>query len=135
MPGLEAPEGCWVGAEREGPLFAGIPWPSHAACYLATLAISAAIRARGLTGRGQHVHTSLMQGAICSTLGAWQRVEHPEVANFQTWITDPRAPKGFFKTVWVGGTKHQKVDVGCAPLAALRHGSVDKRGLDPCDPS
>ena len=98
MPGLEAPEGCWVGAERDGPLFAGIPWPSHAACYLATLAISAAIRARGLTGRGQHVHTSLMQGAICSTLGAWQRVEHPEADNFQTWITDPRAPKGFFKT-------------------------------------
>ena len=98
MPGLEAPDGCWVGAEREGPLFAGIPWPSHAACYLATLAISAAIRARGLTGRGQHVHTSLMQGAICSTLGAWQRVEHPETPNFQTWITDPRAPKGFFRT-------------------------------------
>lgn len=98
MPGLEAPEGCWVGAEREGPLFAGIPWPSHAACYLATLAISAAVRAREVTGRGQRVHTSLMQGAICSTLGAWQRVEHPEAENFQTWITDPRAPKGFFKT-------------------------------------
>lgn len=98
MPGIEAPDGCWVGAEREGPLFPGIPWSSHAAFYLATLAINAAIRARGITGRGQHVHTSLMQGAICATLGAWQRVEHPDTPGFQTWISDPRAPKGFLKT-------------------------------------
>jgi crotonobetainyl-CoA:carnitine CoA-transferase CaiB-like acyl-CoA transferase len=97
MPGLEAPEGCWVGAERDGPLFSGIPWPSFATAYLATLAISAAIRARELTGRGQHVHTSLFQGALCSTLGGWQRVEHAEVPNFQTWVADPRAPKGFFR--------------------------------------
>jgi crotonobetainyl-CoA:carnitine CoA-transferase CaiB-like acyl-CoA transferase len=97
MPGLEAPEGCWVGAEREGPLFSGIPWPSFATAYLATLAISAAIRAREVTGRGQHVHTSLFQGALCSTLGGWQRVDHPDAPNFQTWVTDPRAPKGFFR--------------------------------------
>ena len=98
MPGVEAPPGCWVGAERPGPLMPGVPWASMAAMYLATLGINAALRVRGLTGRGQHVHTSLMQGAICSTLGAWQRVEHPEAEHFQTWITDPRAPRGFFKT-------------------------------------
>ncbi len=97
MPGLEAPEGCWVGAERDGPLFSGMPWPSLAAFYLATLAISAALRAREVTGRGQHVATSLMQGVLCSTLGAWQRVEKPDAPNFQTWVIDPRAPKGFFR--------------------------------------
>ncbi|CAB4828231.1 unannotated protein [freshwater metagenome] len=98
MPGVVAPAGCWVGAERPGPLMPGVPWASMATMYLATLAINAALRVRGLTGRGQHVHTSLMQGAICSTLGAWQRVEHPDAENFQTWITDPRAPRGFFRT-------------------------------------
>ena len=98
MPGVEAPPGCWVGAERPGPLMPGVPWASMATMYLATLAINAALRVRGITGRGQQVHTSLLQGAICSTLGAWQRVEHPDAENFQTWITDPRAPRGFFKT-------------------------------------
>ena len=31
MPGLEAPAGCWVGPDREGPLFTGVPWSSLAA--------------------------------------------------------------------------------------------------------
>jgi crotonobetainyl-CoA:carnitine CoA-transferase CaiB-like acyl-CoA transferase len=106
MPGLEAPEGCWVGAERDGPLFEGIPWPSFATAYIATFAISAALRAREITGRGQHVHTSLFQGALCSTLGGWQRVEHPEAPNFQTWVTDPRAPKGFFRAADGRWTHH-----------------------------
>ncbi len=97
LPGLEAPPGCWVGAERDGPLFSGIPWPSLATFYLATLAISAALRARGITGRGQHVATSIMQGVLCSTLGGWQRVEKPDSPHFQTWVIDPRAPKGFFR--------------------------------------
>ncbi len=98
LPGIEAPPGCWVGAERDGPLFSGIPWPSMATFYLTTLAINAALRARGITGRGQHVETSIMQGVLCSTLGGWQRVEKPDSPHFQTWIIDPRAPKGFFRT-------------------------------------
>jgi crotonobetainyl-CoA:carnitine CoA-transferase CaiB-like acyl-CoA transferase len=106
LPGVEAPEGCWVGAERPGPLMPGVPWASMATMYLTTLAINAALRVRDLTGRGQHVHTSLLQGAMCSTLGAWMRVEHPEVENFQTWITDPRAPRGFFKTADGRWTHH-----------------------------
>lgn len=106
MPGLEAPEGCWVGAERDGPLFSGIPWPSFAAAYLATLAISAALRAREVTGRGQHVHTSLFQATLCSTLGGWMRVENPHAENFQTWIIDPRAPKGFFRAADGRWTHH-----------------------------
>lgn len=106
LPGVEAPEGCWVGAERPGPLMPGVPWASMATMYLATLAINAALRVRGITGVGQHVHTSLLQGAICSTLGAWQRVEHPDAEHFQTWITDPRAPRGFFKTADGRWTHH-----------------------------
>jgi crotonobetainyl-CoA:carnitine CoA-transferase CaiB-like acyl-CoA transferase len=55
LAGLEAPEGCWVGAPRPGPLFGGLPWVSLGAFYLAVLGISAALRARELTGAGQHV--------------------------------------------------------------------------------
>jgi crotonobetainyl-CoA:carnitine CoA-transferase CaiB-like acyl-CoA transferase len=106
MPGIEAPEGCWVGADRDGPLFSGIPWLSFAAAYLATLATSAALRAREVTGRGQHVHTSLLQATLCSSLGGWMRVENPNAENFQTWIIDPRAPRGFFQAADGRWTHH-----------------------------
>ena len=59
-------------ADRPGPLFGGIPWASVATFYNATLAISAALRAREVTGRGQHVHTSLLQGVLATTVAGWQ---------------------------------------------------------------
>ena len=34
---------------------------------------------------------------LATTLSAWQRVEHVETENFQSWISDPRAPKGVFR--------------------------------------
>lgn len=61
------------------------------------MGINAAVRVRELTGRGQHVNASLFQGVLASTIGAWQRVNDPDVPYFQTWVIDPRAPKGFFK--------------------------------------
>ena len=70
---------------------------SLAACYLATLGISAALRVREHTGRGQRVETSLLQGVLATTSRRWQRVEHVETENFHTWISDPRAPKGLFQ--------------------------------------
>ena len=97
LDGYEAPPQCMVGAPRPGPLFGGVPWASLATFYNATLAVSAALRAREVTGRGQHVHTSLLQGVLATTVGAWQRVERPDTPSFQTWVIDPRAPKGFFR--------------------------------------
>lgn len=97
MPGVVRPDDCWVGPDRDGPVFGGVAWPSMAAAYLATVGISSALYARERTGRGQHVHTSLLQGVLATTVGAWQRVERPEVPNFLTWIMDSRAPKGFFQ--------------------------------------
>jgi crotonobetainyl-CoA:carnitine CoA-transferase CaiB-like acyl-CoA transferase len=97
LPGYEAPEGCVVGAPRPGPLFSGIPWISVAAFYNASIAINAALVARELTGRGQHVHTSLLQAALATTIGPWMRVEHADRSGFNSWIFDPRAPKGFFQ--------------------------------------
>ncbi|HEY6790264.1 MAG TPA: CoA transferase [Trebonia sp.] len=97
MPGLEAPEGCWVGPDREGPLFTGVPWVSMAAAYIAVIGVNAAIRARGITGRGQRVSASLLQGVLATTIAGWIQVEHSDAPNFETWVIDPRAPKGFFQ--------------------------------------
>ena len=60
---LDVPVARWEGPPREGPLFAGVPWPSLGAAHLAHLAISAALHAREITGRGQRVDTSLLNGA------------------------------------------------------------------------
>jgi crotonobetainyl-CoA:carnitine CoA-transferase CaiB-like acyl-CoA transferase len=97
LPGYDAPKGCMIGAPRPGPLFSGVPWVSLATFYNASVAINAALVAREITGRGQHVHTSMLQGALATTVGAWQRVEHADREGFNTWIFDPRAPKGFFQ--------------------------------------
>jgi crotonobetainyl-CoA:carnitine CoA-transferase CaiB-like acyl-CoA transferase len=97
LPGCEAPNGCTIGAPRPGPLFSGVPWISLATFYNATVAINAALLAREITGRGQHVHTSMLQGALATTVGTWQRVERADRDGFNSWVFDPRAPKGFFK--------------------------------------
>jgi crotonobetainyl-CoA:carnitine CoA-transferase CaiB-like acyl-CoA transferase len=97
FPDLVVPDDCWVAAPRSGPLHSGVPWVSMASAYLATLAISAALRVREQTGRGQHVSTSLLQGVLATTLSAWQRTEHVDAPNYQSWISDPRAPKGVFR--------------------------------------
>ncbi|MEB4209773.1 CoA transferase [Mycobacterium sp. 94-17] len=98
LPGIELPDGQWVGPDRDGPLFTGVPWPSIGAAYVAIVAINVAIRARGLTGRGQRVDTSLLHGVLVGTLGGWAKVERPDTPMFATWVGDPRAPKGFFRT-------------------------------------
>src|SRR3954468_24598670 len=98
MPGIDPPDQqCWVGAPRTGPLFSGVPWPSITTAYNATLAVNAALRARERTGRGQHVHTSLLQGVLSNTIGPWQRAERPDAPSYQSWVIDPRAPKGFYQ--------------------------------------
>ena len=52
------------GPDREGPLFSGSRFPSLGAGHAALVGISAALRAREVTGRGQWVETSLLQGAL-----------------------------------------------------------------------
>ncbi len=96
-PELEPPPGCAQGAQREGPLFIYSPFPSIAACYLATLGISSALRAREITGRGQLVETSLLQGAMACCVAGWARVENPDAASYRTWVMDRRSPKGLMQ--------------------------------------
>lgn len=88
----------WVqGADRPGPLFPSSYWPSLGAFFSASVGINAALRAREHTGRGQLVETSLLQGAMASGAGVWQRAEKPETPGFDTWILNNRAPKGHFQ--------------------------------------
>ena len=87
-----------VGPDRDGPAFEPVPWASLACGYLATLGINAGLRVRGVTGRGQRVGTSLLQGVLCTTALAWQRVDNPNADGYLTWVIDKRAAKGFFKS-------------------------------------
>lgn len=85
------------GAPRPGPLFPASHWPSLGAFYAASLGINAALRAREITGRGQHVATSLLQGALACAGGVWQRAENTEAQMFDSWILCSRSPKGHFQ--------------------------------------
>ncbi|MCR8899862.1 CoA transferase [Gordonia sp. GONU] len=98
LAGIDLGPGTGVGPDRPGPMFMGIPWVSNATAYLATIGVSAALRSRNLTGAGQHVETSLLQGALCAGSIAWQRVSHPDSEGYLGWTTDPRAPKGFYRS-------------------------------------
>jgi crotonobetainyl-CoA:carnitine CoA-transferase CaiB-like acyl-CoA transferase len=60
---------------RTGPIFLHLPLPSMAACYLVAVGALAGLSARERTGRGQHVETSLLQGALLYTTQLWQEVE------------------------------------------------------------
>jgi crotonobetainyl-CoA:carnitine CoA-transferase CaiB-like acyl-CoA transferase len=106
LPGLTAPPGCWVGPDRDGPLFTGVPWASLGAAYIATVAVNVALLARESTGRGQHIDTSLLDGVLATTVAAWQRAQRPDTPAYQSWIIDPRAPKGFFRAADGRWTHH-----------------------------
>ncbi|MEZ4353048.1 MAG: CoA transferase [Myxococcota bacterium] len=85
------------GADREGPLFPASRFPSLGAAYAATTAISAALRAREVTGRGQHVDTSLLQGALAAGVMSFGMAENLDAEHFLTWVGDCRSPKGLFE--------------------------------------
>ncbi|HQR03031.1 MAG: CoA transferase [Proteobacteria bacterium] len=85
------------GAPRPGPIFPSSRWPSLGACFCASTAIAAALRVREITGHGQWVETSLMQGMLAGMLGTSQRVEDPDAEMFDSWIIGARSPKGHFE--------------------------------------
>lgn len=63
---------------RLGPIFLHMPMPSMGATFLIPSGILAALIARERTKRGQHVRTSLFQGALLYTTQIWQHVEKAE---------------------------------------------------------
>jgi crotonobetainyl-CoA:carnitine CoA-transferase CaiB-like acyl-CoA transferase len=94
---IEIPYEWLQGAPRPGPLYPNSYWPSLGAFFAASTAISAALRAREVTGRGQWVETSLLQGAFACASGVWQRAEKIDVPMFNSWILGSRSPKGHFE--------------------------------------
>jgi crotonobetainyl-CoA:carnitine CoA-transferase CaiB-like acyl-CoA transferase len=97
LPDLEIPEGMEPGSPREGPIFTYTPWLSLATALNATLGVNAALLAREVTGRGQHVETSLLQAAFTVTASKWLRAEISDSPGFRTWVYDRRATKGMFE--------------------------------------
>ena len=60
---------------RLGPIFLAMPMPSMGAVFLVPTGVLSALIARETTGRGQHVSTSLLQGAWLYTTQIWQHLE------------------------------------------------------------
>lgn len=97
FPDLEVAQERLQGAPREGPLFPSSRFPSLGAAYAAATAISAALRAREVTGRGQWVETSLLQGALAAGVLAFAMAEKLDTPMFMSWVGDSRSPKGLFE--------------------------------------
>lgn len=85
------------GPDREGPLNVTSPWPSLGAFFSLSTGLAAALYARENTGRGQHVKSSLQQGAMVCGSGVWQRAADPHAEGFDTWIMNGRSPKGHYE--------------------------------------
>ena len=68
---------------RMGPVFLHMPMPSMGAFFLVSIGITTALIAREKTGEGQHVETSLFQGALLYTTQIWQHLEKSTAATHE----------------------------------------------------
>jgi crotonobetainyl-CoA:carnitine CoA-transferase CaiB-like acyl-CoA transferase len=96
-PEFDVPEGLVRGADRPGPIFPRSTWPSIGAAYFATLGIVGALCAREISGLGQHVTTSLLQGSLAAVCLNWQRVEDPDAPLYWMWPIDSRSIEGLYE--------------------------------------
>jgi crotonobetainyl-CoA:carnitine CoA-transferase CaiB-like acyl-CoA transferase len=94
---MDTPKSIIIGADRDGPIFTATASPSITAAYLAVLGVSAALRARQHTSRGQHIETSMMQGVIMSACSGWQRPENLDAKGYQYPVLDRRQTWGIVK--------------------------------------
>jgi crotonobetainyl-CoA:carnitine CoA-transferase CaiB-like acyl-CoA transferase len=88
---------------RPGPIFLHAPLPSMGAALLAVTGITAALLVRERTGRGQHVDTSLMQGALLWMTQMWTRAETPTPELELLWMFREPGPTPCFEAgdgVW-----------------------------------
>jgi len=132
LPDDDVPLSEMEGPPRGGPLFSAVPWPSMSAFHLASIGISAALYTREVTGRGQQVTTSLLQGALVNGTFTWQRAERPDRRGYRMWVTDPRVPHGFFQTADGGWVHHWTPQPGFVLTAAggdRLDASIDGRTL------
>ena len=123
---------------RDGPIFLHRPLPSLGAALNASVAVSAALHARQVTGSGQWVETSLMPGALLWMTQIWKRAETPtpEIANL--WKFKALGPTPCFEAAhgqWFhpmpGGVPvalaHLGRDPGETPATGLASGDLTER--------
>ena len=82
---------------RDGPIFLHAPLPSFGAALLADVGISAALRAREITGVGQLVETSLMQGALVWMTQLWRHATTPTPPLYEMWQFKDLVPTPCFE--------------------------------------
>ena len=97
LPEYDLADDVHRGTDRTGPIFPRTTWPSVGAAYVASLGIAAALRARAVTGVGQSVETSLLQGALAAVALVWQRVENPDAPLYWMWPVDSRSIEGLYE--------------------------------------
>jgi crotonobetainyl-CoA:carnitine CoA-transferase CaiB-like acyl-CoA transferase len=106
---------------RPGPIFVHMPVPSMGAAFLVSAGALAAVYARHRTGRGQHVRTSLLQGALLYTTQLYQDVENPGVGYHE--LMAKTYPPGIHQTMLfecaAGRWIHISVMSGLPPLQTL----------------
>src|SRR5947208_2090803 len=106
---------------RTGPVFLHMPVPSMGALYLVALGVLAGLSARERTGRGQHVETSLFQGALLYTTQIWQDVERAD-AGYHELMGKTYPPGVHQSTIFecAGGEwLHLSVMSGLTPTASV----------------
>ena len=112
-------------AHREGPAFLAIPYPSLTAAILAVLGVSAALREREVSGHGQWVETSLLQGVLMAYVSTWQRVPDPMQPGYRLPYFDRRSPKGLFQCADGDWIHHMGIDHEFLRAAATVGGYPD----------
>ncbi|HEX2737380.1 MAG TPA: CoA transferase, partial [Acidimicrobiia bacterium] len=106
---------------RMGPIFLHMPMPSMGAMFLVPTGIVTALVAREATGHGQHVSTSLLQGAFLYTTQIWQHVEHADAA-FHDLMGKTYPPGVHQQMIYECANReylHLSVMSGLAPLKSL----------------
>ncbi|HUD16610.1 MAG TPA: CoA transferase, partial [Acidimicrobiales bacterium] len=106
---------------RQGPIFLHMPVPSMGAAFLVSAGTLAALYARQRTGQGQHVRTSLLQGALLYTTQLYQDVENPGAGYHE--LMAKTYPPGIHQTMLfecaAGGWIHISVMSGLPPLKTI----------------
>ena len=103
----DVPDAVRIGADRDGPIFSATPATSIVTAYHASLGISAALRARQVTARGQWVEISMLQAIIASNGSGWQRPANTRIPGYSFDVQDRRQTWGLvtakdgFMCMWV----------------------------------
>jgi crotonobetainyl-CoA:carnitine CoA-transferase CaiB-like acyl-CoA transferase len=106
---------------RDGPIFLHVPMPSMGAALLVSTAVLTGLWARERTGHGQHVQTSLWQGALLYTTQLFQDVERPG-AGYHELLAKTYPPGVHQQMIFEcadGGWLHVSVMSGLPPLKTL----------------